>query len=101
MVSYQVPEELEFWSHLLLGYIVGSPFHCMQEKGSAACGVLIKRKSNLKNRFLGLQMVQFECLIHTMMSFTSGVHYGVPFSLHAGKGNVAFQVTQEGQLDLN
>ena len=32
------------WSHSLLGYIVGCPFHCMQEKGNAACGLLIKWK---------------------------------------------------------
>ena len=33
------------WCHSLLGSIVGCPFHSMQEKGNAACGLLIKCKS--------------------------------------------------------
>ena len=34
-------------------------------------------------------MVQFECprALHPLLSFTSGVHYGVPILLHAGKEN--------------
>ena len=33
-------------------------------------------------------MVQLECprVIHPLLSFTFGFHYGVPFPLHAGKG---------------
>ena len=32
------------WCYSILGYIVGCPFHCMQEKGTAASGLLIKWK---------------------------------------------------------
>ena len=32
------------WCHSLLGPLWGVPFLCMQEKGNAACGVLIKWK---------------------------------------------------------
>ena len=36
------------WCHSLLGYFVVCPFHCMQEKGNAASGWLIKWKFILK-----------------------------------------------------
>ena len=32
------------WCHSLLGLVWGVPFPCMQEKGNAACGLLIKWK---------------------------------------------------------
>ena len=38
------------WCYSLLGYIVGCPFHCMQEKGTAASGLLIKWKFILQKR---------------------------------------------------
>ena len=44
--------------------------------------------SCFKNRFHGLQMVQFEYprVIHPLVSFAFWVHCRVPFSLDAGKG---------------
>ena len=38
--------------HSLLGSIVGCPFHSMQEKGNAACGLLIKWKFILQKQVL-------------------------------------------------
>ena len=48
-------------------------------------------------KFRGLQMVQFECtrVIHPLVSFTFGVHCGVPFSLNAGKGKCCMRLVDK------
>ena len=38
------------WCYSLLGSILGCPFHSMQEKGNAACGLLIKWKFILQKQ---------------------------------------------------
>ena len=60
----------------------------MQEKGNAASDYWKSGNLSVENRFCGLKMFQFKCmkLIHPLMSLNFGVHLGVSFSLHAGKG---------------
>ena len=43
-------------SYFFVGFSVGCPFLCMQEKGIAACGLLIKGKFIFSNRFCVLLM---------------------------------------------
>ena len=60
------------WCHSLFESIMESHFLCMQEKGNAASGLSISVILLFKNRFCGLQMVQFECprVIHPLVSVT-------------------------------
>ena len=44
MVQLECPGSYTPWSHSLLWYIEECPFHCMQEKGNAACGQVKKWK---------------------------------------------------------
>ena len=88
MVQFECPRVIHPLVSFTFGVHCGVPFLYMQEKGNAACGLLIKWNSFCKNRFCGLQMVQLECprVIYPLVLFTFGVYCGVPFSLHAGKG---------------
>ena len=49
------------------------------------------------NRFFGLQMVQFDCpiVIQPLFPFTFEVHYGGPFSQHAGKGKCCIWLAEK------
>ena len=53
-----------------------------------------------KNRFCGLQMVQFECfrVVYSLVSFTFGVHCEMPFSQYAGKGKFRMCLVNEGEM---
>ena len=90
------------WSHSLSRSFVNCPFHWMQEKGNAACG--LKKSVNLffKKRFHGLQMVQFECprVIHPLVSFSSKVICGLPFSLDRCIRIVGAALSQWFQSDI-
>ena len=90
------------WCHSLLESTEGCPFLWMQEKRKAACGLLIKWKSIMQNGFLGLQKIQFECprVIHTLVPFSFGVHWGVPFSLDAGKGKCCMWPVNKVKINL-
>ena len=66
-----------FLSHKIIKLEHGRPcMQCMHEKGGAACGNIF-----CKNRFCGLQMVQFEWpqVIHPLVSYTFGVNSELPF----------------------
>ena len=59
--NLNAPGSYTSWSHSLLGSILDCPFLCMQEKRNAACGLIKSVTLLCKNRFHGLEMVQFEC----------------------------------------
>ena len=91
------------WSHSLLWSTEGCPFPCMQEKGNAASSLWKSGNLLLGNRFCGLQMVQLECpkVIHPLVSFTFIVNWGVPFSIHAGKGKCCIWILKKGKFTLD
>ena len=75
--------------HFTVGIHCGVPFSLHAGKGIyAACNLLKKWKFIFQKKYSWLQMVLFENprVIHPLVPFTFGVHFGVPFSLHAEKG---------------
>ena len=90
MVKFECPRVIQPLLSLTFRVLYGLSFPFQQEKGNAACGLLLKGKFNLPKMgwFCGLQVALLEgpWVIHPLVSLTFGVHCSVSLSLHAGKG---------------
>ena len=86
MVQLECLRVIHPWSHSFLG-LTGCPFSACRKREMLHVACKLSGNLLLKNRFRGLQMVRFECtrVIHLLLSFTLGIHYGVLFALHGGK----------------
>ena len=90
MVQFECPMVIHPLVSFTFGVHCGASLSLHARKGKCCMWLVNKvdTYSACKNRFCRLQMVQFECpkVMHPLMSSPFGVHCGVPFSLHIGKG---------------
>ena len=102
MIQFECTRVIHPLLSFTLGIHYGEPFPSMLENGMmhAACD----RSGNVfcKNRFCGVQMVQFECtkVIHSLLTLALGIHYGVLFTLRAGNWNSVFSLLKKWKFIL-